>query len=114
MEKFDLDQYDISSHDFRSDGSNAHLWGINCKGHPRVPKLDLKPIIDDQIEAMKKKGSDSDSDDSEEIEVDESIQKDNLEFMYEGSALLTEQSMSRKESLLNRKEFVINVLNESY
>lgn len=46
--------------------------------------------------------------------MDEDIQEDNLPFMFNGTPLATDQSMSRKESLLNRKEHVINILNESY
>jgi len=34
--------------------------------------------------------------------------------MFEGTPMLSNQSLERKESLLNWKEFVINVLNESY
>ena len=34
--------------------------------------------------------------------------------MFEGTPMASDQSMSWKESLLNRKEWVINILNESY
>ena len=63
-----------------------------------VPKLDFEDIFkkrERQNNKSKKQDSDDDSEDSEdEIEVDESIQDGNLKFMFEGTPMASDQSMS--------------------
>ena len=97
MENLDLDQYNITSDDLRSTHSKF-TRGINMKGHILVPKLDLNTILQEQVRPKSSKKEDSSE--SEE-EVDEDIQAENLKFMYEGSPMLSTQSIERKEELLN-------------
>jgi hypothetical protein len=114
IENFDLDQYNITSDDLRSAWRNQ-VKGVEHKGHPKVPKLDLKQIIADQLKQKPKAKSSGSSESSEgEVEVEESILEENVKFMFKGTPLVTDKSMQRRESLLNWKEHVLNILNESY
>lgn len=81
IEKFDLDQYNITSDDLRSDDSKF-VRGVNCKGHELVPWLDLAEIIADQHKLKTDKKESSGSSNSEEEEVEEDIQESNLKYMY--------------------------------
>lgn len=71
LENLDLDQYNITSDDLRSDKSK-YVKGVNVKGHELVPKLDLTEIIADQHKVKTEKKDSSSSTDSEE-EVEEDI-----------------------------------------
>lgn len=82
IENFDLDQYNITSDDLRSAWRNQ-VKGVEHKGHPKVPKLDLKQIIADQLKQKPKAKSSGSSESSEgEVEVEESILEENVKFMF--------------------------------
>lgn len=112
LQKLDLDEYGITSDDLRSDPNKKHIKGVDCKGHPLVPKLDF-----DKIYAWREQQDDVDDlqdDDVEESEEEEELMSEHQKFMFKGSELQSSASMYRRKELEKRKEDVIGILNKTY
>lgn len=92
-------------------GGKKYVRGVDCKGHPLVPKLDFEKIY-----AWREQQDldDMQEDDPEEEEEEEELLTENEKFMPKGSELQTDASLARKNELEKRKEDVIAVLNKTY
>ena len=111
LRKLDLDEYNLTSDDLRSEGNRKYKKGVETKGHPLVPKLDFKKIYEwrDQQQL-----DDAQEDDQEEEEEEEELLTENEKFLFKGSELQSNASINRKEELEKRKEDVIAILNKTY
>lgn len=111
LQKLDLDEYNITSDDLRSDPNGKHTKGVHCKGHPLVPKLNFEKIF-----AWREQQDDDDAEegDVEESEEEEELMTEHEKFMFKGSELQSDISLARRKELEHRKEEVIAILNKTY
>lgn len=108
MEKLDLENYDLRSDDLVSKSTRVHPKK-DINRNLKVPRLNLKQVFEWREEL----NNQSDSAEEEE-EEEEELQSENAKFLPEGSYLDSNNSMSRKGSLLRHKEEVIDLLNKAY
>ena len=120
INELDLDNYNITSDDFRGselDGgktrSTNQVKANDTKGHPLVPKLDLKEIIwvrelANQLEA--EDGADSEYE--WDIDDEEGVQESSRKYFFDGSKLVTTDK--RKQELEDRKKYIIHIFNQAY
>lgn len=111
IKKLDLDEYNLTSDDLRSECNKRYQKGIDAKGHPLVPRLDFEKIhqLREQQEL-----EDAQDDMLEEEEEEEELLTENEKYMFKGSELQSHQSLDRKQELERRKEDIIAVLNKTY
>ena len=111
MKKLDLDEYNLTSDDLRSEVNRRYQKGIDAKGHPLVPRLDFE-----KIHQWREQQDMDDGDDNmmEEEEEEEELLTANEKFMFKGSELQSNLSLDRKQELEARKEDIIAVLNKTY
>lgn len=107
--KIDLDWIGITSDEYRMDGKKF-VRGVDCKGHPLVPKLDFEKIF----RWREQQDADDTQDEYEEEEEEEELLTENQKFMFKGSSLQSHASEARKNELEQRKEEVIAILNKTY
>lgn len=136
MTKLDLDEYNITSDDFRSSepgskriaaekqrskSSDAKSKKTDKQLHPLVPKLDLQKIFDwrekannDNVIMIRISESRILGEDmiTEEINDEDGVQKKYKKFYVKGSPLLT--SSTRLNELFDRKQAIISALNQVY
>lgn len=110
-DKVDLDHIGITSDEFRSERNKKYVRGVDCKGHPLVPKLDFEKIF---LWREQQDLDDNDDEEFDEEEEEEELLTENEKFMPKGSELETGASKTRKDELENRKEEVIAILNKTY
>ncbi|CAI2385837.1 unnamed protein product [Moneuplotes crassus] len=108
-QKIDLDWIGITSDEYRTDG-HKFVRGVDCKGHPLVPKLDFEKIF----RWREQQDADDTQDEYEEEEEEEELLTENQKFMFKGSSLQSHASEARKNELEQRKEEVIAILNKTY
>ena len=108
-QSIDLDMIGITSDQYRLDGKK-YTKGVDCKGHPLVPKLDFEKIY----RWREQQDADETQEDLEEEEEEEELLTENQKFMFKGSSLHTHASVSRKNELEQRKDDVIAILNKTY
>lgn len=111
LQKLDLDEYNLTSDDLRSEHNKKFKKGVECKGHPLVPKLDFKKIYEWRDQQQLDEIQD---DDQEEEEEEEELLTENEKYLFKGSELQSNASMIRKDELERRKEEVIAILNKTY
>lgn len=137
MNKLDLDEFNLTSDDFRNSESNKaqpktdsrnHAFNkrINkkqnvTKTHPLVPKLDFSKIFEwrektnnDNIIMIRISDSRITGEDriTEEVNDDNGIQKANKKYFAKGSNLNSDSK--RITELFDRKQQIINALNQAY
>ena len=110
LNKLDLDEYNLTSDDLRSEKSKKYKRGMDTKGHPLVPKLNFDKIYawreQQQLEDFQ------DEDQEEEEEEEEELLTENEKFLFEGSMIPTNASIDRKKELEQRKEEIYAALNK--
>lgn len=107
MTKLDLEQYDLRSSDFDK------IKSIRRPNRPylaQIPKLDIQKVVEWKQEVNVSSSSEGEDDEDEE----EDLLSENIKYLPIGSALNSNMSMSRKQSLFRRKEEVIDALNDAY
>ena len=133
MNKLDLDEYNLTSEDFRKSDSSrkkenvekqkesSPKIAVQSKAHPLVPKLNFQKIFDwreknnnDNIIMIRISESRILGEDaiSEEINDEDGIQKINKKFFAKGSENVA--SSTRVNELFERKQMIINALNQAY
>lgn len=135
MNKLDLDEYNLTSDDFRSSGSekplNKSADEVNMPkkrqkanataGHPLVPKLNFQKIFDwrekqnnDNVIMIRISESRIVGEDiiSEEINDEDGIEQKNKKYFSKGNILSI--SSTRNNELFDRKQMIINALNQAY
>ena len=134
MNKLDLDEYNLTSDDFRSSEQESKTedekkkekiemkWKGNIsKIHPLVPKLDLQKIFDwrdrnnnDNIIMIRISESRIEGEDqiTEEINDEEGLEKINKKFFPRGSSFTV--TSTRISDMFERKQMIINALNQAY
>lgn len=90
IQKLDLDEYNLTSDDFRSGRDNKYTKGVEAKGHPLVPKLDFQKIYAWREE--------QDLEDGEEVELEEEEEEEELlteneKYLFKGSELQSDASL---------------------
>ena len=111
LKKLDLDEYNLTSDDLRSERNKKYKKGMETKGHPLVPKLDFQKIRDWR---KQQELEDGDEIEVEEEEEEEELLTENEKFFFKGSEIPSNASLSRKKELEKRKEDVIAILNKTY
>jgi len=137
MNKLDLDEYNLTSDDFRDshesskninkESRNSKLIRRSSKKtnvtrvHPLVPKLDLQKIYEwrdktnnDNVIMIRISESRITGEDQlrDEINDEEGIQKGNKKYFPRGSNVTT--SSDRNNELFERKQMIISALNQAY
>jgi hypothetical protein len=129
MNKLDLDEYNLTSDDLRSSCSKSIRNGelqianrkIEFKTHPLVPKLNFQKIFDwrekannDNIIMIRISESRIVGEDqiSEELNDENGIEKVNQKNFPKG--VKVEMTSDRVSELLDRKQMIINALNNAY
>uniref|UniRef100_A0A7S3KVZ1 Uncharacterized protein n=1 Tax=Euplotes crassus TaxID=5936 RepID=A0A7S3KVZ1_EUPCR len=115
--ELDLDTYNITSEDFRTETERkrkkTYVKANETKGHPLVPKLDLKEIIEVRELANQLEGEDGVESEYEcDIDDEEGVQESNRKYFFDGSQVQT--SKSRLQQLEDRKKYIIHVFNQAY
>jgi hypothetical protein len=108
-----IDHLDLSAFDLRSNDLSASQESkIPITKPPNnIPVIDIKRVL----EIKQKEENETESLESEEEEVeDEELYSENAKFLPSGSNIGSSISLTRKGSLLIRKEEVIDVLNKIY
>jgi hypothetical protein len=112
LRKIDLDEYNLTSDDLRSERNKKHVIKANdTKGHPLVPKLDFKKLHEWRDQSQQDEAQD---DDAEEEEEEEELLTENEQYLFKGSELQSNASVMRNQELEKRKEDVIAILNKTY
>jgi hypothetical protein len=111
LKKLDLDEYNLTSDDLRSERNKKYIKGMEAKGHPLVPKLNFRKIYEWREQQDM---DDMQDDDDEEEEEEEDLLTENEKFMPKGSELQSIVSRARREEMEKRKEDVIAILNDTY
>mmetsp|Transcript_32502 Transcript_32502/g.37060 ORF Transcript_32502/g.37060 Transcript_32502/m.37060 type:complete len:232 (-) Transcript_32502:39-734(-) len=110
IRKLDLDEYNLTSDDLRSEKNKKYQKGIYAKGHPLVPKLDFEKIYAWREQHQE----DTQDEDLEEEESEEELLTENEQFLPKGSEVQTSASQDRRKGLEKRKEEIISILNKTY
>lgn len=111
IRKLDLDEYNLTSDDLRSDRNKKYTKGVEAKGHPLVPKLDFEKIYQWREQQDLDDGQE---DECEEEEEEEELLTENEKYMPKGSELQSAASIERKKELEKRKEEIVTILNKTY
>ena len=123
MQEIDLDEYNITSDDFRLlDLSNGKLKSNNfigklptynedqkaneTKGHPLVPKLDFTNVVPDFYESSNEMTPQHEMEC--DIDDEKGVQSEHKKHFFNGSQQITTEK--RLDSLEKRKQFIINIL----
>ena len=136
MNKLDLDEFNITSDDFRnseeSKGSKVRSRNKQIEkrlqnrqnktyAHPKVPKLDFTKIFEwrersnnDNVIMIKISESRITGEDRiiEEINDDDGIQKRNKKYF--GKGIVGDETSTRVNDMHDRKQMIINALNSAY
>jgi hypothetical protein len=111
LRKLDLDDYNLTSDDLRSERNKKYKRGMDCKGHPLVPRLDFKKMYEWKEQQELEDGQEEEP---EEEEEEEELLTENEKFLFKGSSLQSDNSITRRKELDKRKENVIAILNKTY
>lgn len=110
IERLDLESYDLRSDDFRSESFPASPPNLP-KTPSNIPKLDIQKVLEVKEKAERE---DSSLEEEEEEDEEQSLLTENEIHMFIGSKQESADSLTRKGSLLRRKEEVIDLLNKWY
>ncbi|CAI2385255.1 unnamed protein product [Moneuplotes crassus] len=108
IEKLDLEAYDLCSDDFKL--LSARVSEKPKKVHP-VPRINIQKVLEIKEKAEKE---DESCEEEEEEGEEDSLLTENEKYLPTGSKLESCDSLTRKGSLLRRKEDVIDLLNKCY
>ena len=107
----DVEAYDIRSDDFKSSSKRSKDVKKKISKH-KIPLLNIKKVL--EVKEKTENISESAEEEEEEEDVEEELCTENEKLIPTGSKFESWDSLTRKGSLLRRKEEVIDLLNKCY